>query len=52
LARTAGTGKTYLAVACAIEALQTEKVRKIILVRPAVEAAKNWASCRGTWLKK
>ena len=34
----AGTGKTYLAVACAIEALQTEQVRKIILVRPAVEA--------------
>ena len=34
----AGTGKTYLAVACAVEALQTEKVRRIILVRPAVEA--------------
>jgi phosphate starvation-inducible PhoH-like protein len=34
----AGTGKTYLAVACAIEALQSEKVKKIILVRPAVEA--------------
>ncbi|MEY3881816.1 MAG: hypothetical protein RIQ94_2612, partial [Pseudomonadota bacterium] len=34
----AGTGKTYLAVACAIEALQNEQVRKIILVRPAVEA--------------
>jgi phosphate starvation-inducible PhoH-like protein len=34
----AGTGKTYLAVACAVDALLHEKVRKIILVRPAVEA--------------
>jgi phosphate starvation-inducible PhoH-like protein len=34
----AGTGKTYLAVACAVEALQEERVRRIILVRPAVEA--------------
>jgi phosphate starvation-inducible PhoH-like protein len=34
----AGTGKTYLAVACAVEALQAEKVRRIVLVRPAVEA--------------
>jgi phosphate starvation-inducible PhoH-like protein len=34
----AGTGKTYLAVACAVEALQTERVRRIVLVRPAVEA--------------
>jgi phosphate starvation-inducible PhoH-like protein len=34
----AGTGKTYLAVACAVEALQAESVRRIILVRPAVEA--------------
>jgi phosphate starvation-inducible protein PhoH and related proteins len=34
----AGTGKTYLAVACAVEALQSEKVARIILVRPAVEA--------------
>ena len=34
----AGTGKTYLAVACAVEALISEKVRRIILVRPAVEA--------------
>ena len=34
----AGTGKTYLAVACAVEALQSEMVRRIILVRPAVEA--------------
>jgi phosphate starvation-inducible PhoH-like protein len=34
----AGTGKTYLAVACAVEALQSETVRRIVLVRPAVEA--------------
>lgn len=34
----AGTGKTYLAVACAIRALESESVRRIILVRPAVEA--------------
>ena len=34
----AGTGKTYLAVATAIEALQKQVVSKIILVRPAVEA--------------
>ena len=34
----AGTGKTYLAVACAVEALKAEQVRRILLVRPAVEA--------------
>ena len=34
----AGTGKTYLAVACAVEALEQERVRRIVLVRPAVEA--------------
>ena len=34
----AGTGKTYLAVACAVEALERDKVRKLVLVRPAVEA--------------
>lgn len=34
----AGTGKTYLAVAQALQALQAEEVRKIVLVRPAVEA--------------
>ncbi len=34
----AGTGKTYLAVACAVEALSEERVRRILLVRPAVEA--------------
>ena len=37
----AGTGKTYLAVAKAVEALKTEAVRKIVLVRPAVEAGES-----------
>ncbi|MFZ0789739.1 MAG: PhoH family protein, partial [Chromatiaceae bacterium] len=34
----AGTGKTYLAVASAVEALETDRVRRLLLVRPAVEA--------------
>jgi phosphate starvation-inducible protein PhoH and related proteins len=34
----AGTGKTYLAVACAVEALETGRVDRLVLVRPAVEA--------------
>ncbi len=34
----AGTGKTFLAVACAVDALEREEVRRILLVRPAVEA--------------
>ena len=34
----AGTGKTYLAVACAVQALLNEQVKRILLVRPAVEA--------------
>lgn len=34
----AGTGKTYLAVACAVEAFLTDRVRRLVLVRPAVEA--------------
>ena len=34
----AGTGKTYLAVAAAVQALENEEVRRIILTRPAVEA--------------
>tara|TARA_B100000959_G_scaffold283034_1_gene350929 strand:- start:6390 stop:7382 length:993 start_codon:yes stop_codon:yes gene_type:complete len=37
----AGTGKTYLAVAAAIESLQKQQVKRIILVRPAVEAGEN-----------
>lgn len=34
----AGTGKTYLAVACAVAALEKEQIQRVILVRPAVEA--------------
>jgi len=34
----AGTGKTYIAVACAVEALEKEEISRIVLVRPAVEA--------------
>ena len=34
----AGTGKTWLAVACAVEALERDEVRRLVLVRPAVEA--------------
>ena len=34
----AGTGKTYLAVACAVEALESDRIRRVLLVRPAVEA--------------
>lgn len=37
----AGTGKTYLAVACAVEALARRRVKRIILARPAVEAGEN-----------
>lgn len=37
----AGTGKTFLAVAAAVEALKKKQIRKIVLVRPAVEAGEN-----------
>ena len=37
----AGTGKTYLAVATAVEALREQRIRKIVLVRPAVEAGES-----------
>ena len=37
----AGTGKTYLAVACAVDALYKKRVRRIVLARPAVEAGEN-----------
>ena len=37
----AGTGKTYLAVAVAVEALKHHQIRKIVLVRPAVEAGES-----------
>lgn len=37
----AGTGKTYLAMACAVEALKKQEVRRIILTRPALEAGES-----------
>ena len=37
----AGTGKTYLAVACAVSALAQDRIRKILLVRPAIEAGEH-----------
>jgi phosphate starvation-inducible PhoH-like protein len=48
----AGTGKTYLAVACAVEALQSDKVRRIILVRPAVEAGERLGFLPGDLTQK
>ena len=48
----AGTGKTYLAVACAVEALQTERVRRIVLVRPAVEAGERLGFLPGDMTQK
>jgi phosphate starvation-inducible protein PhoH and related proteins len=48
----AGTGKTYLAVACAIDALQTERVKRIILVRPAVEAGEKLGFLPGDMAQK
>jgi len=44
----AGTGKTFLAVAMADEALNESRVQRVILVRPAVELAKSSASCPAT----
>ncbi|GDY42647.1 hypothetical protein SANT12839_035290 [Streptomyces antimycoticus] len=41
----AGTGKTYLAMAKAVQALQSKQVTRIILTRPAVEAGSGSASC-------
>jgi phosphate starvation-inducible protein PhoH and related proteins len=48
----AGTGKTYLAVACAVEALQAETMRRIILVRPAVEAGERLGFLPGDLTQK
>jgi phosphate starvation-inducible PhoH-like protein len=48
----AGTGKTYLAVACAIDALNNEEVRRIILVRPAVEAGERLGFLPGDMSQK
>ncbi len=48
----AGTGKTYLAVASAIEALETERVRRLLLVRPAVEAGERLGFLPGDLAQK
>jgi phosphate starvation-inducible PhoH-like protein len=48
----AGTGKTYLAVACAVEALQADRIRRIILVRPAVEAGERLGFLPGDLTQK
>ncbi|MDH5323903.1 MAG: PhoH family protein [Gammaproteobacteria bacterium] len=48
----AGTGKTYLAVACAVEALEKDQVRRIILVRPAVEAGERLGFLPGDLAQK
>jgi len=48
----AGTGKTYLAMAKAVQALQTKKVTRIILTRPAVEAGERLGYLPGTLSEK
>ena len=48
----AGTGKTYLAVACAVQALQSERARRIVLVRPAVEAGERLGFLPGDLAQK
>ncbi len=48
----AGTGKTYLAVACAVAALEADKVRRLILVRPAVEAGERLGFLPGDLVQK
>ncbi|SDX80644.1 PhoH family protein [Nitrosomonas halophila] len=48
----AGTGKTYLAVACAVDALERETVGRIILVRPAVEAGERLGFLPGDMVQK
>jgi len=48
----AGTGKTYLAVACAVQALEREEVRRLVLVRPAVEAGERLGFLPGDLVQK
>ncbi|MEM7216792.1 MAG: PhoH family protein [Pseudomonadota bacterium] len=48
----AGTGKTYLAVACAVEALENKRVNRILLVRPAVEAGEKLGFLPGDLAQK
>ncbi|GAA4340840.1 PhoH family protein [Pigmentiphaga soli] len=48
----AGTGKTYLAVACAVDALERESVRRLVLTRPAVEAGERLGFLPGDLAQK
>jgi phosphate starvation-inducible PhoH-like protein len=48
----AGTGKTYLAVACAVQALEQETVSRLVLVRPAVEAGERLGFLPGDMTQK
>lgn len=48
----AGTGKTYLAMACAVAALQQDRVQRIVLVRPAVEAGERLGFLPGDMAQK
>lgn len=48
----AGTGKTYLAVACAVEALMKDQISRILLVRPAVEAGEKLGFLPGDLTQK
>ena len=48
----AGTGKTYLAVACAVDALERQEVRRILLTRPAVEAGEKLGFVPGDLTQK
>jgi phosphate starvation-inducible PhoH-like protein len=48
----AGTGKTFLAVACAVDALERDQVKRIVLVRPAVEAGERLGFLPGDLAQK
>ena len=48
----AGTGKTYLAVACAVAAIEQDRARRLVLVRPAVEAGEKLGFLPGDLVQK
>ena len=48
----AGTGKTYLAVACAVAAMEQDRARRLVLVRPAVEAGEKLGFLPGDLVQK
>jgi phosphate starvation-inducible PhoH-like protein len=48
----AGTGKTYLAVACAVQALEEDRVKRLVLTRPAVEAGERLGFLPGDLAQK